>query len=75
MFRSEILLYAIALGKEGSAGWWCTYCKLVKLDSQINGYERGHSWTINNIALYAEGIADLEQGRDRMGVNKTPVFE
>ena len=31
-FASDILLYAIALGKEGGAGWWCTYCKLMKPD-------------------------------------------
>ena len=52
----DIFLYDIALGKEGSAGWWCAYCKLMKLDWQINGYNRGDSWTIDDIALHAEGI-------------------
>ena len=27
---SNILLYDISLGKEVSAGWWFTYCKLMK---------------------------------------------
>ena len=32
-------------------------------------------WTINNIALYSEGIYYLSQERDRMGVNTTPVIK
>ena len=65
-FASDILLYAIALGKEGGAGWWCTYCKL---------HERGDFCTINYIALRSKGIGYLSQARDRMGVDKTPFSD
>ena len=70
--ESGILVCPISLGKDGSAGWWCTYCKLMKPDFQINGHDRGDSWTINGIAIHAEGVDYLSQERDRMGVNKNP---
>ena len=72
---SEILLYAIALRKESSVRWCCTNYKLMKPDWQINGHERGDSWTINEIALHAEEIDYLSQERDSMGVNTHPVFK
>ena len=50
---SGILLYAIALGKEGSAGWLCTYCKLIKPYWKINGHDGGYSCTINDIVIHA----------------------
>ena len=30
--ESDILLYGIALGKQGSAGWWCFVCDVMKDD-------------------------------------------
>ena len=68
-------MYAVSLGKEGTAGWWCTYCKPMKPDWQINGNERGDSWTINDIVLHSEGIDYFSQARDRMVVNTTPVIK
>ena len=47
----------------------------MKPDWKINGHERGDLWTINDIALHAERIDDLDQSRYRMGVNTTPVFK
>ena len=68
-------MYAIALGKEVSAGWLCTYFKLMKPDYQINGHEREDSWTINCIALYAEGIDYFTQSRYSMGVKTTHILK
>ena len=47
----------------------------MKPDCKINRTKRGYSYTINEIALHAEGIDDLSQVRDRMGVNTTPVLK
>ena len=47
----------------------------MKLYWQINGHERGDSWTINDISLHAEGIDYLSQSRDRMVVKTTAIFK
>jgi hypothetical protein len=72
---SDILLYAIALGKEGSAGWWCTYCKLKRDDWQAAGHARGRAWTIEELAEHAGELVGSETARERMGVKTRPVFE
>ena len=47
----------------------------MKPDWQINGHDKGYSWTINDIVLHVEGISYLYQERYRMGLNTTPVFK
>jgi hypothetical protein len=56
---SDILLYAIALGKEGSSGWWCTYCHLFKNDWQQANHTLGEAWTTEKLIQHA---GDIENG-------------
>jgi hypothetical protein len=72
---SDILLYAIAIGKEGSAGWWCTYCNLMRPDWQAADHERGAAWTIEGLTEHAEKLDGSETRRERMGVKTSPVFQ
>jgi hypothetical protein len=72
---SDILLYAIAVGKEGSAGWWCTYCKLKRDDWQAADHEKGAVWTIENLGEHAGNLEGSETARERMGVKTSPIFE
>jgi hypothetical protein len=75
---SDILLYAIALGKEGSAGWWCTYCKLFKPNWQSANHELGELWTIESLRKHSEDITsgevDVKIPQDVKGVKTSPVF-
>jgi hypothetical protein len=72
---SDILLYAIAVGKEGSAGWWCTHCKLKRDNWQAADHNIGASWTIKDLAEHAGNLDGSETARERMGVKTSPVFE
>jgi hypothetical protein len=73
---SDILLYAIAMGKEGSTGWWYTYCKLKRDNWQAADPERaGAAWTIEDLVEHAGNLDGSETVRERMGVKTNPVFE
>eukprot|EP00957_Ditylum_brightwellii_P115916 8841588-Ditylum_brightwellii.AAC.1 len=74
-FAGDILLYAIALGKEESAGWWCTYYRLMKDEWQSHNHKKGVLWTTDDIAQHAEIIDGSTKPRDRKGVKTIPVFK
>jgi hypothetical protein len=77
-FAGDILLYAISLGKEGSDGWWCTYCKLMKDEWQEAEHEKGTPWMIEDITSHAETIKAINNGATtqfRKGVKIEPIFK
>jgi hypothetical protein len=71
---SDILLHAIALGKEGSAGWWCSYCQLFKPNWQRADHQRGSLWTIESISQHAEQVGVLRTPQEIKGVKTKPVL-
>jgi hypothetical protein len=56
LLASDILLYAVALGKEGSSGWWCTYCHLFKNNWQQANHTLGEAWTTEKLIQHASDI-------------------
>ena len=80
-FAANILLYAIALGKEGSSDWWCTYCDLFKDHWQEYHHDPGAPWTITKLIEHLDKIVNLEDSGDKItaqdqkGVNEYPLFK
>jgi hypothetical protein len=74
----DLLWYATALGKEGYAGWWCSYCQLFKTDWQAAGHAEGDLWTIAGLSDHADKIESGEVNgkipRQRLGVKERPGF-
>jgi hypothetical protein len=52
----DIPLYAIALGKEGFATWWCNWCKLFKPEWQAVDHQVGLPWTMDTLQKHATSI-------------------
>ena len=71
---SDILLHAIALGKEGSAGWWCSYCQLFKPHWQLANHQQGVPWTIGTLSQHADEVAGLATPQQIKGVKTKPVL-
>jgi hypothetical protein len=74
----DLLWYATALGKEGYAGWWCSYCQLFKTDWQSAGHAAADLWTINHLLDHADKIESGEVNgkipREQLGVKERPGF-
>jgi hypothetical protein len=52
LLAGGLAFFALALGKENSAPWWCTWCMLSKLQWTPPEHEKGELWSfkkINNI--------------------------
>jgi hypothetical protein len=66
----------IALGKEGSASWWCPYCNVQKRVWQEAGYQPGTPWTIARLKEHAKLVAEgkFKEKIDCRGVVTTPIF-
>jgi hypothetical protein len=82
---ADLLMYNIALGKEGAAGWWCIYCKLRSAE-----WQKAHGiisdddhWTV---LKYLEHVGMVENGdigvgnttrarHERKGSKTRPLFK
>ena len=79
-FAADILLYAIALGKEGSSGWWCTYCDLMKDQWQAGNHDLGNQWTIKSLTEHSNFLTNISDigkkvtAKERKGVKQVPLF-
>jgi hypothetical protein len=75
----DILFYAIALGKEGYATWWCNYCQLFKTNWQATDHQLGIPWTMESLKQHASNIEcgsiDLNNVQERGGVKEQPLFD
>jgi hypothetical protein len=75
----DVLFYNMVIGKKGTSGWWCSYCKLFKNDWQELGHERGKPCTIETLTEHAEEIANQQINandiRTVCGVRGKPVFD
>jgi hypothetical protein len=49
----DILFYAVALGKEGFATWWCNWCQLFKTEWQAVDHQVGIPWNMESLKAYA----------------------
>jgi hypothetical protein len=74
----DLLWYATALGKEGYAGWWCSYCQLFKTNWQSAGHAAVNLWSINRLSEHADKIESGEVNgkipHERLGVKERPGF-
>jgi hypothetical protein len=70
--------YAMALGKEGYAGWWCSYCQLFKTDWQSAGHAAANLWTINGLLEHADkieiGEVNGKRPPEQLGVKERTGF-
>jgi hypothetical protein len=75
----DILFYAIALGKEGFATWWCNWCQLFKNDWQSTDHQRGIPWNMESLKAHASriesGAVNLRSVLDVCGVKEQPLFD
>jgi hypothetical protein len=74
-FSSDILFYAIALGKEGSATWWCTYCDLKRDQWQQAGHAAGTNWDIERLNQNADDLTAESTVMQRKGAKTRPNFQ
>ena len=77
---ADVLLYAIALGKEGSATWWCPYCDLKRTQWQQYQHATGNLWTLDSLCAHHDVVSvhntsNSDRDRDaRKGVKSKPLF-
>ena len=75
----DILFYAIALGKEGFATWWCNWCQLFKTDWQSTDHQLGIPWNMESLKAHATRIesGDVNSNcvKDICGVKEQPLFD
>jgi hypothetical protein len=75
----NILFYAIALGKEGFATWWCNWCKLFKPEWQAVDHQVGVPWTMvalqEHATLIQSGAVNLNSVHAMSGVKEQPLFD
>jgi hypothetical protein len=75
----DILFYAIAIGKEGFATWWCNWCKLFKPEWQAVDYQVGVPWTMDalqeNATKIESGLVNLNSVHAMCVVKKQPLFD
>ena len=55
----DLLFFVLALGKEGSASHWCTYCDISSELWKKYGSIEGQSWTLEKLN---EHLKRLESG-------------
>jgi hypothetical protein len=75
----DFLFFAMALGKEGSASYWCAYCDQSHKLYQPEEHEKGALWTLQ---LIMEHFEKLESGElngkvpaERRGVKTRPLLD
>ena len=75
-FASDILLHCIALGKEGMAGWWCPYCKLMSTEWKEKNHPRGELWTLELLKEHANRLLTMNKPttREVNGLKEPPIF-
>ena len=75
-FAADILLYCIALGKEGMAGWWCPYCKLMSTEWKEKNHPRGELWTLELLKEHATKLLTMNKPtpQEVKGVKEPPIF-
>ena len=75
----DLLFFAMACGKEGSASWWCTYCDLIRTDWQIKGCRKGDLWSLDKLKEHhqkiVDGIVKKTDAREVKGVRTLPLFD
>jgi hypothetical protein len=75
----DILFYAIALGKEGFATWWCNWCQLFKTRWQAVDHQLGIPWNLESLKQHAtqieNGSVDLSSVQEVRGVKEPPLFD
>ncbi len=75
----DILFYAIALGKEGFATWWCNWCQLFKPEWQAVNHQVGIPWTMDALQKHAtliqNGSVNLNSVQAMCGVKEPPLFD
>jgi hypothetical protein len=75
----DILFYAIALGKEGFATWWCNYCQLFKPNWQATDHQLGIPWSMESLKQHASkiecGSINLNNVQSVCGVKEQPLFD
>jgi hypothetical protein len=75
----DILFYAIALGKEGFATWWCNWCQLFKPEWQAVDHQVGIPWTMDALQKHAtsiqNGSVNLKSVQAMCGVKEQPLFD
>jgi hypothetical protein len=49
----DILFYAITLGKEDFATWWCNWCHLFKTKWQAADHQVGILWNMESLKAHA----------------------
>jgi hypothetical protein len=75
----DLLFFAIALGREGSASHWCQYCDKSSADWKVDGHTPGTPWTIANIVEHLEklktGQLNKKKAQERRGATEClPLF-
>jgi hypothetical protein len=75
----DILFYAIALGTEGFATWWCNWCKLFNPEWQAVVHQVGVPWTMDALQEHAtqieNGPVNLNSVHVVCGGKEQPLFD
>jgi hypothetical protein len=75
----DILFYAIALGKEGFATWWCNWCQLFKIEWQAADHQVGIPWNMESLKAHflriESSAVNLDCVQDVCGVKEPPFSD
>jgi hypothetical protein len=75
----DFLFFAIAVGKEGGASFWCHYCDLSHRLWQASDHALGEDWTLAKIIAHVEamdlGDVNKKIAAERKGVRTVPIFD
>ena len=75
----DLLLFAMALGKEGSASHWCTYCDTSSAKRKKEGSIVGQQRTLEKLNIHLERLESDDPNKrnadEQKGVSSKTLFD